>query len=404
MAKVKIGLIREGKLPVDHRVALPPSHAAKVAELYPEVEIVAQRSDIRCFDDEDYRNGGVSVVESLEDCDIIFGVKEVEQPALLAGKTYFFFSHTIKKQPYNRGLLQDILKKKITLVDYETLTNKSGMRVIAFGRWAGIVGAYNGIWTFGRRYNLFHLRRAHECFDLEDLKSEFPAVKLPPVKIILTGGGRVAKGAMEVLMGMGIRKVTPSQFLQEHFDFPVFAQLNARNYNTKIDGADFSRDEFYCSPQLYEADFLQYSRTADILIASAFWDPKAPVLFTRKDIMRNDFKISVIADITCDIDGSIPSTRMPSSIDDPIYDYNPSDDRVESPLSDEANITVMAVDNLPCELARDASVSFGDQLLSNVLPSLLNDEGDDIIERATIAKDGALTERFRYLQDYVDGK
>jgi saccharopine dehydrogenase (NAD+, L-lysine-forming) len=403
MAKIKIGLIREGKVPVDHRVALPPSHAAQVAKLYPGVEIVAQQSDVRCFSDGDYQNAGISVVESLEDCDIIFGVKEVPLPSLLAGKTYFFFSHTIKKQPYNRALLQDVLAKKITLVDYETLTNKSGMRVIAFGRWAGIVGAYNGIWTFGKRYNLFHLRRACECFDLEDLKSEFPAVKLPPVKIILTGGGRVAKGAMEVLMGMGIRKVTPRQFLDEHFDFPVFAQLNARNYNIKCDGADFSRDGFYRTPQLYEADFLQYTRTADILIASAFWDPKAPVLFTRKDIMGNDFKITVIADITCDIDGSIPSTKRPSTIDEPIYDYNPCDDRVESPFSDEANVTVMAVDNLPCELARDASASFGDQLLENVLPSLLSDDGDSIIRRATIATDGALTERFRYLQDYVDG-
>lgn len=403
MAKIKIGLIREGKVPVDHRVALPPSHASKVAKLYPGVEIVAQQSDVRCFSDEDYQNAGVNVVESLEDCDIIFGVKEVPLPSLLAGKTYFFFSHTIKKQPYNRALLQDVLAKKITLVDYETLTNKRGMRVIAFGRWAGIVGAYNGIWTFGKRYNLFHLRRARECFDLEDLKSEFPAVKLPPVKIILTGGGRVAKGAMEVLMGMGIRKVTPRQFLDEHFDFPVFAQLNARNYNTKCDGADFSRDDFYRTPQLYEADFLQYTRTADILIASAFWDPKAPVLFTRKDIMGNDFKITVIADITCDIDGSIPSTKRPSTIDEPVYDYNPCDDRVESPFSDEANVTVMAVDNLPCELARDASASFGDQLLENVLPSLLSDDGDSIIRRATIATDGALTERFRYLQDYVDG-
>jgi alanine dehydrogenase len=374
-----------------------------VAKLYPGVEIVAQQSDVRCFSDEDYQNAGVNVVESLEDCDIIFGVKEVPLPSLLAGKTYFFFSHTIKKQPYNRALLQDVLAKKITLVDYETLTSKSGMRVIAFGRWAGIVGAYNGIWTFGKRYNLFHLRRARECFDLEDLKSEFPAVKLPPVKIILTGGGRVAKGAMEVLMGMGIRKVTPRQFLDEHFDFPVFAQLNARNYNTKCDSADFSRDDFYRTPQLYEADFLQYTRTADILIASAFWDPKAPVLFTRKDIMGNDFKITVIADITCDIDGSIPSTKRPSTIDEPVYDYNPCDDRVESPFSDEANVTVMAVDNLPCELARDASASFGDQLLENVLPSLLSDDGDSIIRRATIATDGALTERFRYLQDYVDG-
>jgi saccharopine dehydrogenase (NAD+, L-lysine-forming) len=266
------------------------------------------------------------------------------------------------------------------------------------------VGAYNGIWAYGKRYNLFHLRRAHECFDLEDLKSEFPKVQLPSVKIVVTGGGRVAKGAMEVLMAMGIRKVTPHQFLEEHFDFAVFSQLNVRNYNKRIDGADFSRKQFYQEPQLYEGSFLPFCRTADILLASAFWDPQAPVLFERKDVMQNDFKISVIADITCDIDGSLPSTKRSSTIDDPIYDYNPCDDQLEAPFSDEGNITVMAVDNLPCELARDASMSFGEQLLTNVLPPLLGDDKDEIIARATIAANGRLMEKFAYLQDYVDGK
>lgn len=403
MKKIKIGLIKEGKVPVDRRVALPPEHARKVIETYPHVEIVAQQSDIRCFTDGDYEDSGIKLVEKLDDCDVILGVKEVPIPLLLPGKTYFFFSHTIKKQSYNRSLLQEVLQKKIRLIDYETLTAKNGKRIIAFGRWAGIVGAYNGIWTYGKRYNLFHIRRAHECFDIEDLKSEFAKVTLPPIKIILTGGGRVTKGAMEVLVGMGIRKVTPHQFLTEHFDFPVFCQLNVRNYNKRSDGTDFSRTNFYQAPQGYESDFLQYTQHADILIASAFWDPQAPALFGRKDMLRNDFKISVIADITCDIEGSIPSTKKPSSIADPVYDYNPCDDLVENPFSDEGNISVMAVDNLPCELARDASVSFGDELIANVLPALLGADEDKIIKRAIIAENGTLTEKFSYLQDYVDG-
>lgn len=400
---MKIGLIKEGKVPVDRRVALPPGHAQKVLETYPNVEIVAQESDIRCFPDREYEDSGIKIVQSLEDCDVIFGVKEVPLPSLIAEKTYFFFSHTIKKQSYNRSLLQEVLQKKIRLIDYETLTAKNGKRIIAFGRWAGIVGAYNGILTYGKRYNLFDLRRAHECFDIEDLKSEFSNVKLPPVKIIVTGGGRVTKGAMEVLIGMGIRKVTPRQFLEQHFEFPVFCQLNVRNYNKKTDGTDFSRNEFYTAPQRYEGDFLQYTQHADILIASAFWDPQAPVLFDRKDMVRNDFKINVIADITCDIEGSIPSTKQPSTIADPVYDYNPCDDQVENPFSDEGNITVMAVDNLPCELARDASMSFGDELVANVLPALLGEDEDGIIRRATIAEEGSLFGKFKYLQDYVDG-
>jgi len=404
MTKTRIGLIREGKIPVDRRVPLTPLQAKRVMSRFPDVEVVAERSDIRCYPDGEYEREGIRVVDSLEDCDIILGVKEVPLDILIPEKTYFFFSHTIKKQPYNRVLLQEVLRKKITLIDYETLTDPTGKRIIAFGRWAGIVGAYNGIWTYGRRYNLFDTRRAYTCFDLDDLWSELTKINLPPIKIVLTGGGRVAKGAMEVLTRLGVRKVTPQQFLEQWYDFPVFVQLNARNYNKSSDGQDFSRNSFFRTPQKFEADFNKYAAVADILIASAFWDPKAPALFDRKDILSDDFKITVIADITCDIEGSIPSTKRPSTIADPIYDYNPSDDQIENCLSDEANITVMAVDNLPCELPRDASTSFGNDLADRVLPEILGNDAETVIERATIATNGKLTDRFSYLQDYVDGK
>lgn len=404
MAKTTIGLIREGKIPIDRRVPLTPTQAKTVMARFPDVEVVAERSDIRCYPDQEYAKEGIRLVDSLEECDVILGVKEVPLDLLLPGKTYFFFSHTIKKQPYNRGLLQEILRKNIRLIDYETLTDQTGKRIIAFGRWAGIVGAYNGIWTYGQRYNLFDTRRAYTCFDLDDLWSELGKINLLPIKIVLTGGGRVARGAMEVLMRLGVRKVTSRQFLEEWYDFPVFVQLNARDYNRRKDGEAFSRNGFYRTPQMYEANFIKYATVADILIASAFWDPKAPALFDRQAIVGDDFKISVIADITCDIEGSVPSTKRPSTIEDPLYDYNPCDDQVENPLSDEANITVMAVDNLPCELSRDASASFGNDLAQRVLPELLGDDVAGVIERATIARDGNLTERFSYLQDYVDGR
>lgn len=404
MTETKIGLIREGKIPIDRRVPLTPVQAKTVMNRFPGVEVVAQTSDIRCYTDKEYEREGIRVVDSLEDCDIVLGVKEVPLDHLIQEKTYFFFSHTIKKQPYNRKLLQEILQRNITLVDYETLTDQTGKRIIAFGRWAGIVGAYNGIWTYGQRYNLFDTRRAYTCFDLDDLWSELSRINLPPIKIVLTGGGRVAKGAMEVLTRLGVRKVTPRQFLEQWFDFPVFVQLNARNYNRRIDGQDFSRNNFFRTPQMFEADFVKYAAVADILIASAYWDPKAPVLFTREDILSDDFKITVIADITCDIEGSIPCTKRPSTIEDPIYDYNPCDDQIENSLSDEANITLMAVDNLPCELPRDASTSFGNDLVERVMPELLGDDARGIIQRATIARQGKLTERFAYLQEYVDGR
>ena len=401
---IKIGIIKEGKVPIDRRVPLTPAQARQLQQNYPHVEVLVQSSDIRCFTDKEYTDVGIRVVDNVEDCDILMGVKEVPVGELVAGKTYFFFSHTIKKQEYNLGLIRTILEKNIRLIDYEVLTNEEGVRLVAFGRYAGIVGAYNGIWTYGKRYNLFHLRRAHECFDLDDLKTEYSKVKLPPVKIAVTGGGRVSKGAMEVLNGMGIRKVTPYELLTHDYHEPVYAQLNSRDYHEHKQGSEFSRTEFYSNPENYQSDFLKFARASDMLIAGAYWAPNAPVLFTRHDVMQDDFKIRVVADITCDIEGSIPSTKQPSTIDDPIYDYDPSEDSVEQALRDEANITVMAVDNLPCELPRNASEDFGKELINNVLPSLIVTDDREIIHRATIAKDGAVTDQFAYLRPWVDGK
>lgn len=399
---MKIGIIKEGKVPVDRRTPLSPHHAQKLKNDHPGIDVVVQSSDIRCFSDQEYKDHNIEVVEDVTDCDVLLGVKEVPIEMLIPEKTYFFFSHTIKAQPYNRDLLRAILKKDIKLIDYEVLTNKAGVRIVAFGRYAGLVGAYNAIWTYGQRYNFYNIRRAHECFDLEDLKKEFSKVRLPAIKIALTGGGRVAKGAMEVLDGIGILKVTPAQYLNEIFDKPVYTQLNSRDYHKHVEEQTYKRSEFYSHPERYKGDFLKYAKVTDLFIAGAFWSPDAPVLFNNEDILRPDFKIKVIADITCDIEGSIPSTKRPSTIDDPIYDYNPSDGKVEAPLLDEGNITVMAIDNLPCELPRDASIDFGNELVDNVLPNLIKEDIDQVIKGATITEKGKLTQQFSYLQDYVD--
>ena len=404
MGHVKIGIIREGKVPTDKRVPFTPEQAKELQNKFQNTEVRCQSSDIRCYTDAEYKQQGITMTNTVEECDILMGVKEVPLDKLIDNKTYFFFSHTTKKQPYNRELLQTILKKNIRLVDYENLTEPNGTRVVAFGRYAGIVGAYNGILTYGKRYNLFHLKPAHQCFDMAEMKGEYSKVDLPAIKIGVTGGGRVARGAMEVLHGMKIRRVTPKAFLEEQFNEPVFTQLNTRDYNKPKTGGEFIRSEFYANPDCYEGDFLKYAREMDLLIAGAFWDPAAPVLFNREDIMSLDFKIRVIADITCDIEGSIPSTKQPGTVDNPIYDYNPSEDNVEPALKDEGNITVMAVDNLPCELPRNASKDFGRELIDNVLPHLLGNDSENMIERASITKEGKLTSRFAYLQDYADGK
>jgi saccharopine dehydrogenase (NAD+, L-lysine forming) len=400
---MKIGLIREGKIPTDKRVPFTPLQAEEIQLRFPYIKMLCQESDIRCFNDEEYRTHGIEVKQDVSECDILMGIKEVPIDLLLDGKTYFFFSHTIKKQAYNRKLLQAVLKKKIKLVDYEVLTDRQGNRLVAFGRYAGIVGAYNGLWAYGKRFKLFSLRRAHECFDVNDLKLELRKVKLPAVKIILTGAGRVGKGSMETLDSAGIRKVNPHDFLTRTFSEPVYVQLSSADYHTHTDGHIFNREEFHKHPERYISNFREFTKVADILMAGAYWNPKAPVLFTRDEMLSPDFRIQVIADITCDIDGSIPSTKRATTIADPLYDYDPATDSVQPELSNERFVTVMAVDNLPCELPRSASEEFGHDLINKVLPLLNNIDHDDIIKRATIAEDGHLTTSYEYLSDYVQG-
>jgi saccharopine dehydrogenase (NAD+, L-lysine forming) len=400
---LKIGLIREGKTPPDKRVPFTPVQCEEIEQLFPDVRVVVQKSDFRCFKDDEYQDLDITVAEKVDHCDILMGIKEVPVEQLIADKTYLFFSHTIKKQPYNRKLLQEVLKKNIRLIDYEAIKDRQGNRQVAFGRYAGIVGAYNGLWTYGKRFKTFSLRRAHECFDVNDLKLELRKVTLPQVKIILTGAGRVGKGSMETLDTAGIRKVSPQDFLTKNFDEPVYVQLASGDYHRRKEGGHFNRDEFHKFPERYESFFTEYTRVADILMAGAYWNPKAPVLFTKEHMMSSEFKIKVIADITCDINGSVPSTKKASSIADPIYDYDPASDCVQPPLSSEKNFTVMAIDNLPCELPRSASEEFGRDLIDRVLPILIGEDKDEIIERATITRYGRLTPHFEYLKDYVSG-
>lgn len=404
MSHIKIGLIREGKNPPDKRVPFTPLQAEEIEQRFAQVKVICQSSPLRCFRDDEYRELDIDVLSDISSCDILMGIKEVPIPELIPNKTYLFFSHTIKKQPYNRKLLQAVLEKNIRLVDYEALKDKQGNRLVAFGRFAGMVGAYNGLWAYGKRFNLFHLRRAHECFDVNDLKLELRKIQLNPIKIILTGSGRVAKGAMETLDSAGIRKVSPIDFLNKRFHEPVYVQLGSADYHLRKEGGHFNREEFHKHPERYTSIFLTFTQHTDLLLAGAYWNPAAPVLFTREDMLRSDFKIKVIADITCDIGGSVPSTKKATTIPDPLYDYDPATDTMHPPCQHQDYVTVMSIDNLPCELPRSASEEFGRDLIDRILEPLIQDDPDGVIERATIARQGSLTPGFSYLHDYVNEK
>ena len=397
-----IGLIREGKTPPDKRVPLTPKKCAEAEASFPGLQVVVQSSPIRSYADQEYRDLGLEVRDDVSDCDILMGVKEVPADQLIANKTYLFFSHTVKQQPANRKLLQAVLAKNITLIDYELLTNARGERIVAFGRYAGIVGAYNGLLTYGRKHGLFALKPAHECVDMDDMQEEFFKVKkLPPIKMAITGSGRVAQGALEVLDRMGIRRVSVYDYLYHGFNEPVYTQLLSSDYNRRRDGRVWDTQDFHKNPQDYESTFGHFLPVTDLLIACAYWHPAAPKLFTEADTQRPDFRINTIADVTCDVNGSVPTTKRSSTIAEPAFDYNPATGELEPPYSRPTTITEMAVDNLPCELPRNASRDFGRQLLDNVFPHLVGDDATGVIARATIAKGGRLTERYQYLADYV---
>lgn len=402
---MKIGILREGKTPPDKRVALTPKQCIEVQKLFPHVTINVQPSAVRSFKDSEYSDLGITLQEDLSECAILLGVKEVRLKDFIPGKIYLFFSHTIKKQQYNRQLLQTVLEKKIQLVDYEVLTNKNGFRIIGFGRFAGLVGAYNGFRAFGLREKLFDLKPAHQCEDLIEMYSELDKIKLPPIKIALTGDGRVAGGVIEILEHLKIEHVSPDKYSERHkISNAIYTQLLPDNYVMRKDNTDFELMHFFNHPEMYKNAFEPFAKTTDLLIAAAYWDPKAPVLFTTGEMKKSDFNISVISDITCDIEGSIPSTKKASTIDDPFYDYNPITQEIETAFSSKQNISVQAVDNLPCELPKDASLDFGRNLIDKVFPSLFGDDVDGVISRASITKNGKLTEKFSYLQDFADGK
>ncbi|MFN0050407.1 MAG: NAD(P)-dependent oxidoreductase [Cytophagales bacterium] len=399
---MKIGIIREGKVPIDKRTPFTPQNCVSLKEAFPKLEIVVQPSKIRIILDEEYKALKIPLQEDLSDCDYIFGIKEIPIAELIDGKSYFFFSHTIKKQPANKKLLKAIIEKNCTLIDYECIRDEKGNRLVSFGYYAGIIGAYETIKMYGHRYRQFEIKSASLCFDYAEMRSYFKKAKLKPIKIALTGGGRVAEGAMQVLNQLKIKQVNIYDFLNKTFTQPVFTQIHSEHFNVKKGTQFFDKKDFYKNPEKYESHFFEFAKQADILLACAYWHPKAPLLFTKAEMRSDDFRIKVIGDITCDINGSIPSTMRSSSIDNPAYDYNPFSEDLEVPFSAEKNITVMAVDNLPCELARDASHSFGIQLISHVIGELINNEKSTVIKNATIASEGCLTEKYQYLSDYVE--
>lgn len=400
---MKFAIIKERKSPPDRRVVFSPSKLAEAKNQFPEAIFKVETSDIRVFPDEQYKVAGFEVTENVSDCDVMIGVKEVPIDALIPNKKYFFFSHTIKKQPYNRKLLKAVLEKNIELYDHETIVNEKGFRLIGFGRYAGIVGAYNGFRAWGLKYNSWNLPKAGPLPNQAALISELNNIKLPSIKILLTGSGKVSNGAQEMLDAMNIKSVSVKKYLNSTFNEPVYCKIDVLDYNKRKDGKEINDVfDFFNNPQDYNSNFMRFAKATDYYIAGHFYGDGAPYLYTRNDVKSSDFNIKVVADISCDVDGPVATTLRASTIADPIYGYDPQTE-TEIDYKDDKAITVMAVDNLPCELPQDASEGFGEQFLQHVIPAFFNNDADGVLHRAKITENGKLTEHFSYLQSYVDG-
>lgn len=401
---MKIGLIRETKIPVDNRVALTPAQIAVLRDRYPVDEFVVQTSDTRAYPDDAYREAGAEVRENVADCDLLLGIKEVDIRVLLPGKHYFFFGHFAKQQSANLPLLQALMAKNITFSDYEYLVDDQNRRLCAFGWWAGFVGTYYTLRGYGLRHGLYELPKPDRHFSMEKLLSALRAIELPAVRLLVTGNGRVSHGVQELLEQIGAKRLTESEFLS---GMPVhefsYCVADADKLNVRRDGTAFTWSDFLAHPADYRSDFMRWGRQADILIAAHFWNSEAPVYLTASDLADPELRIRFIGDISCDIRGSLQSTLRASTHDAPYYDYDPLTAAEQPAFSSDSHITVMAVDTCPNALAADTSAYFGEQLIEHVLTPLLERRSSEVIERATILKNGRLTPRFDYLTDFAKG-
>ena len=395
---IRLGITKEYKIPNDFRTPFTPEQSRRINNSQ-DFNIVCEKSELRCYNNKEYLENNIQLVDDLNECDIIFGIKEVPIEKLISRKTYFMFSHTIKEQEQNRNLLKKIIEKKIRLIDYECLTHKN-QRIIAFGKYAGIAGAYNTIIAYGIKNNLFNLKRLNQYKDTEDLYNFTSSFNIKaPIKILIIGDGRVARGAVELLEAFNIKRVSNDDYKVKNFISPVYCQLSVKDYVRKKDYKDFKQEEYFNFPEEFESNYDQFSSKTDILINAAYWDPKSPKLFEEDDLNKS-FRAKIIGDISCDIDGAIPCTKIASTIAEPFFDYCISSKKIDKPFSKVENITIMSIDNLPSELPRDSSRYFGEILIQRILPLFKNDE-DGIIEGATITKDGILTENYKYLKNYI---
>ena len=405
-----ISIIREARID-ENRTPITPNQIQTLTNQFPNLQVFVQPSKKRCFKDEDYSKAGAKIKEDISNSDIIFGVKEVEISTLIENKTYLFFSHTSKVRKdiyqaaqnkaiiYKKELLREVIKRKITLIDYENIreTSDKGYRYLGFGRFAGIVGCYNTLNLYLKLQKEKSLPRAFEINSYAKIKELISKQNFNKLKILQIGRGNVAKGAMEILKYANIKQISINDYLNKKYNEAIFCNISTREHVERNDGKDYSSQDFTSNPHEYKSKIKNYLFDTDMLITGHYWEPKFPKLFYPNQI--NEFKnLKIIGDITCDINGAVPTTIRSTSIAKPYYSIDINSMK-EIDLGKEG-IAVMAVDNLPSELPNESSEEFGDSIISEVLPYLINKD-DGRINRATTASRGEFCPKYKYLEDFI---
>ena len=432
MARHAVGIRREDKSRWERRVPLVPEDVSRL-EAEHDVEVIVQPSPIRVFEDSDYEAVGASINEDLSSAGVILAVKEVPMEKLLPNRCYGFFAHVIKGQPYNMPLLRHILDSRITLVDYERVTNENDRRLVKFGLQAGQAGMIDSFWALGQRLEregfqtpFSDVEPAHHYADLADAQRALTSIgrqllegaALPePIVVGFTGRGSVTSGALDVFDLLPHTQVTPEE-LPEVLKRPERDRLfkvmfEKRHLARPRDQGEFDEALYRHRPELFEDRLYEFLPHLTMLINGIYWTDKYPRFVSKKHVQdlwnRGERRLRIIGDITCDIDGAIELTYKATQPDAPTYVYDPENDSFVDGF-DGPGVCVLAVDNLPCELPRDASMHFS-RHLREMVPLLADaDFGlpfEDLhlppeIKRAVITHRGELTPDYRYLQPIVD--
>jgi len=430
-----IGIRHEDKYTMERRVALPPDTVNEIIKQG--LEVFVESSPKRVFKDSEFTTAGAKVTDNLSECPVIFGVKEIPPTWFEEGKTYIFFSHVIKGQPYNMPMLKAMMEKKCNLIDYEKIADENGKRLIFFGRFAGLAGMINSLWSFGERLksegieNPFsEIKQAHTYHSLDEtekvisnvgevIKSQGLPDALIPLVIGFTGYGNVSQGAQHIAGLLPVKEVTPTELLhlkewgnysnklvykvvfkEEHLSEPIDPQTR------------FELQDYYKHPEKYKNQFEKYPPHLSILMNCMYWDVRYPRILTKdyieKLFLQGNMKLKVVGDVTCDPDGSVEFTHKGTKIEDPVFVYHPVERKPTMGFHGDG-ILVMAVDILPSELPRESSESFGHALLRFV-PAIAKADFDvdfetlilpHEIKRALILHKGRLTPDFEYIQEYL---